>query len=73
MRCHLTDIKVAIDAGVDVIHMYMATSFALKQFSHGKETDQIIEAAKVCVTTKCGCISIDKSKSSTGPEGGTCI
>lgn len=49
VRCHMLDIKTAIDCGVDVIHMYMATSFALKRYSHGKDTSKIIEDAKVAI------------------------
>jgi homocitrate synthase len=49
VRCHMLDVKAAVDCGVDGVNMYMATSQTLRQHSHGKGIDQIIEAAKECV------------------------
>lgn len=46
VRCNMLDVKAAIDCGVDGVNMYMATSQALRQYSHGKSIDSIIEAAR---------------------------
>lgn len=45
IRCHMDDAKCAIDCGVDGVQMYMATSQALRQHSHGKGIDYIIDHA----------------------------
>src|SRR3546814_4932974 len=37
IRCHQDDAAVAIDTGVDALHMVMATSPILRAASHGKE------------------------------------
>uniref|UniRef100_A0A2P2ICF3 Homocitrate synthase n=1 Tax=Hirondellea gigas TaxID=1518452 RepID=A0A2P2ICF3_9CRUS len=50
VRCNMVDVKEAINRGITVIHMYMATSPALKKFSHGKNLREIIEAAKEAIT-----------------------
>lgn len=46
VRCHMQDVKLAIESGVDGVNMYMATSKALAQHSHGKGIDYIIETAR---------------------------
>jgi len=46
VRCHPADVKAAIECGVDGVNMYMATSKALRQYSHGKDIDHIIETAR---------------------------
>ena len=43
-RCHLDDARVAIDTGADGIDVLFGTSSAMREFSHGKTVDQIIEA-----------------------------
>ncbi|KNC74378.1 hypothetical protein SARC_13072, partial [Sphaeroforma arctica JP610] len=45
-RCHMHDIKIAAETGVDGINCYMATSKILSQHSHGKGIDAVIEAAQ---------------------------
>jgi len=45
VRCHMTDVKTAIASGVDGVNMYMATSQALAQYSHGKGIEYVIEQA----------------------------
>ncbi|NJL00475.1 MAG: homocitrate synthase [Spirulinaceae cyanobacterium RM2_2_10] len=45
IRCHLDDAKVALDTGVDGINLVIGTSAMLRQFSHGKSIDQIIDMA----------------------------
>jgi len=49
VRCHMSDVKAAIECGVDGVNMYMATSKTLRQYSHGKGIDHIIEAAKEAI------------------------
>lgn len=46
IRCHMADAKAAIASGVDGVNMYMATSAALREHSHGKGIDAIIEQAQ---------------------------
>jgi homocitrate synthase len=45
IRCHKEDARVAIDAGVDGIDVVIGTSSRLRQFSHGKSIDEIIDLA----------------------------
>ena len=44
-RCHMHDVKIAVDTGVQGVNLYMATSAALREHSHGKGIDAIIEIA----------------------------
>ena len=46
IRCHMDDVKAAVESGVKGVNMYMATSAALRKFSHGKGIDYIISAAR---------------------------
>lgn len=43
-RCHVDDVQAAIDAGVSGIGLLFATSRILRESSHGKSIDQIIDA-----------------------------
>ncbi len=45
LRCHLEDAKAALDTGVDGINVVIGTSALLRQFSHGKSIQQIIDTA----------------------------
>lgn len=45
IRCHKEDAEVALEAGVDGIDVVIGTSSRLRQFSHGKSIDEIIELA----------------------------
>ena len=45
-RCHMDDVRAAVDSGVDGVSMYMATSEALRKHSHGKGVDAVIESAR---------------------------
>lgn len=45
IRCHRDDATIALDAGVDGVDVVIGTSSALRQFSHGKSIDEIIEIA----------------------------
>jgi len=45
-RCHIEDVRTAIDSGVDGVQVYMATSGVLRQHSHGLGIDMIIERAQ---------------------------
>ncbi|MGB8647319.1 MAG: homocitrate synthase [Anaerolineae bacterium] len=45
IRCHKEDAAVALDTGVTGLDVVIGTSSMLRQFSHGKSIDQIIELA----------------------------
>jgi len=45
VRCHREDVKVALDTGVGGIDVVIGTSSQLRNFSHGKSIDQVIELA----------------------------
>jgi homocitrate synthase len=44
-RCHLDDAKLALETGVDGIDVVFGTSRYLREYSHGKSMDQVIETA----------------------------
>jgi len=46
IRCHMDDAKMAVECGVDGIDVVFGTSSYLRQFSHGKTLEYIIESAK---------------------------
>lgn len=46
IRCHLEDAKRAIDTGVDGVDVVIGTSSYLREFSHNKSIDEIIELAQ---------------------------
>ncbi len=48
-RCTLEDAKRAVDTGVDGVDVVIGTSSYLRQFSHGKSVDEIIEMAQEVV------------------------
>ncbi len=48
-RCNLEDAKVAVDTGVDGVDIVIGTSSYLRDFSHGKSIDQIIDLAQEVV------------------------
>src|SRR5438445_6024790 len=45
IRCHMDDARVAVQTCVDGIDILFGTSSILREFSHGKSVDEIIEAA----------------------------
>ncbi|HVN78671.1 MAG TPA: homocitrate synthase, partial [Terriglobia bacterium] len=45
-RCHMEDAKKAVDTGVAGVDILFGTSSFLREFSHGKNIDQIIESAR---------------------------
>lgn len=45
-RCVMEDAKCAVDTGVSGIDILFGTSSILREFSHGKSVEQIIEAAE---------------------------
>jgi homocitrate synthase len=49
-RCNLKDARVAVDSGVDGVDVVIGTSSLLREFSHGKDIDQIIELASEVIT-----------------------
>ncbi len=50
VRCHMDDARVAVETGVAGIDILFGTSSYLREFSHGKSVDQIIEDAKEVIT-----------------------
>lgn len=49
-RCHLEDAKLAVETGVSGIDILFGTSSILREFSHGKDIEYIIESAREVVT-----------------------
>ena len=45
VRCHMDDARVAVETCVDGIDILFGTSSILREFSHGKSVDEIIEDA----------------------------
>jgi homocitrate synthase len=45
-RCHMDDAKLAVETGVDGIDVVFGTSSYLREFSHGKDIDYIVQSAK---------------------------
>jgi homocitrate synthase len=45
-RCAMEDARLAVDTGVDGVDILFGTSSFLRDFSHGKNVDQIIESAR---------------------------
>ncbi len=50
VRCHMDDASVAVETGVNGIDILFGTSSYLREFSHGKSVDQIIDDAKQVIT-----------------------
>jgi homocitrate synthase len=44
-RCAMEDARLAVDTGVDGVDILFGTSSVLREFSHGKSVDAIIESA----------------------------
>jgi len=49
-RCTLEDAKKAVDTGVDGVDVVIGTSSYLREFSHGKSIDKIIDLAQEVVS-----------------------
>lgn len=45
VRCHMDDARIAVETGVDGLDVVIGTSSFLRQFSHGKNMEQITEQA----------------------------
>lgn len=50
IRCHKDDATVALDTGVGGLDVVIGTSSMLRQFSHGKTIDEIIDVAAEVLT-----------------------
>lgn len=50
IRCHKDDAAIALDTGVGGLDVVIGTSSMLRQFSHGKTIDEIIEIASETLT-----------------------
>lgn len=50
IRCHKDDAAIALDTGVDGLDVVIGTSSMLRQFSHGKSIDEIIDLASAVLT-----------------------
>lgn len=49
-RCNLEDARLAVDTGVSGIDILFGTSSVLREFSHGRSIDQIIEEAETVIS-----------------------
>ncbi len=49
-RCHMDDVKIAVDTGVDGVDVVIGTSSYLREFSHGKSMDQIVDLAQEVIS-----------------------
>ncbi|GAC1443516.1 MAG: homocitrate synthase [Chloroflexota bacterium] len=49
-RCHMEDARRAVDTGVSGIDILFGTSSVLREFSHGKDIEYIIESAREVIT-----------------------
>jgi len=45
-RCHMDDVRAAVNCGLKGVNLYMATSQELRKYSHGKDIDYIIDTAR---------------------------
>lgn len=50
IRCHQDDAQIALDTGVGGLDVVIGTSSMLREFSHGKSIDEIIELAGEVLT-----------------------
>ncbi len=50
VRCHMDDARVAVKTCVDGIDVLFGTSSILREFSHGKDVEQIIGEAREVIT-----------------------
>ena len=50
IRCHKEDARIALETGVDGIDVVIGTSSYLRQFSHGKAINEIIDLAEEVLT-----------------------
>ncbi len=50
IRCHKDDAAIALDTGVGGLDVVIGTSSMLREFSHGKSIDEIIELASEVLT-----------------------
>jgi homocitrate synthase len=50
IRCHQDDAAIALDTGVTGLDVVIGTSSMLREFSHGKSIDEIIELASSVLT-----------------------
>ena len=49
-RCNLKDAQIAVDTGVDGVDVVIGTSSYLRQFSHGKSIEEIIDLAQEVIS-----------------------
>jgi homocitrate synthase len=49
-RCSMDDAKLAVDTGVSGIDILFGTSSLLREFSHGRDIEAIVEAAREVIT-----------------------
>ena len=49
VRCHPSDVEVAVDAGADGLNMYMGTSDVSRNHSHGHGLDEVTRRARTLI------------------------
>ncbi|KAL7310100.1 homocitrate synthase lys21 [Mucor circinelloides] len=50
IRCHMNDARLAVQTGVDGVHVVIGTSSYLREFSHGKSMEYIKKTAVEVIT-----------------------
>ncbi|KAJ3121817.1 mitochondrial Homoaconitase [Physocladia obscura] len=50
VRCHMDDVRIAVETGVHGLNVVIGTSAYLREFSHGKDMEYIIEQATEVIT-----------------------
>jgi homocitrate synthase len=48
-RCNLQDVRAALDCGVDGVNLLFGASTILRQASHGRSIDQMLDQASRCI------------------------
>lgn len=49
IRANMEDAKLAVDCGVDGVDVYIGTSTYMRQYSHGKSLEQVIETGQTVI------------------------
>ncbi|KAJ1568942.1 mitochondrial Homoaconitase [Cladochytrium tenue] len=50
VRCHMNDVRIAVETGVDGLNVVFGTSAVLREPSHGKSMDYIMRQAEEVIT-----------------------
>ncbi|KAJ1547509.1 mitochondrial Homoaconitase [Cladochytrium tenue] len=50
VRCHMDDVRIEVETGVDGLNVVFGTSAVLREYSHGKSMDYIMRQAEEVIT-----------------------